>query len=329
MRLQIGIVGTGVISTSMHIPVLRAMSSVSIRWVADADESRAKEVGKINRLAAVPLNTNYSSLPAVDIVLLAIPLPPRRQYLEFFANRNTAVLLEKPLALNTDEHRKMMASYEAWQLSVGYQRRYYATSQLLRKLIRSDVFGIPKKIVISEGGRTTRSGASSPYQDAPASQGGGIVKNLGCHSIDLAFWLTSAMRARVIDRSVQWDRDTDRACQAHVRLQGMNGIAGLDCDLHWDLSWLESRQNTLEVHFETAVLRCPISPAADVQLCDAMGNQFASLDASRTRGALTSTQAFYLEWCDVVRAVQTRTEQSVSPWNMIATTELIDELLER
>jgi len=329
MPTKVGIIGAGDISTNMHIPVLRAMQAVSIRWIGDIDLARAERIGRANRLAVVSLEGDYSEIPEVDIVLLAIPLPPRRNYFDFYTRGETAIFAEKPLTINAAEHRELLVAYEPWRLAVGYQRRYYATNQLLRKLIRSEAFGPLQKIVVNEGGRVTRTGGSGAYQDLPVTQGGGIVKNLGCHSIDLAFWLTGASSAIVKNRSIQWDGDTDRGCQADIKLLNLNGISGSECGLLWDVSWLESRSNMIELQFENAFLRCPASPASTVQLRDGKGQELAALDATHSASAVTTNQACYLEWLDVISAVKSRTEQPASVRSTLATAVLIDALLER
>src|SRR5207244_594476 len=103
------------------------------------------------------------------------------------------------------EHRRLMTSFDTWQLAVGYQRRFYATSCLMRKIVQSGALGTLRQVCIAEGGRATRTGSGGAYQDEPVARGGGIVKNLGCHSLDLAFWLTGAEGFLLTDRHVEWD----------------------------------------------------------------------------------------------------------------------------
>ena len=112
---------------------------------------------------------------------------------------------------------------------------------------------------MNEGGRVLRTGGSGDYQDAPTVDGGGIVKNLGCHSLDLALWLTNATRYRIKDRTIEWDGVTDRRAQAEFELTDILGTSGYNCDLHWTVSWLDTKPNCYEFAFPDLFLRCPVA----------------------------------------------------------------------
>jgi predicted dehydrogenase len=326
---SIGIIGTGGIATRVHIPVLRAMTSARIVWVTDANEDRGREVGRVNRLPYVPVVSDPNRLPPCDVVLLSIPLSARQVFFDHYADTQTAVLSEKPLALDATEHRRLMTTFQNWQLAVGYQRRCHATSQLLRQLIHSGAFGALLKVCIAEGGRVTRTGAGGQYQDESVARGGGIIKNLGCHSLDLALWLTGAISFQIEDRRVEWDGDTDRSGSAAIRLFGIEGAPGHNCELDWTVSWLEAQPNTIELQFERAFVRAPIAPSANAELLGLDGQLLAQLDATASGGAATSVQAFYLEWDDVIEAVRQRREPMLSARSCCLAAELMDELLDR
>jgi len=323
----IGIVGTGSIATTMHIPLLRAMDSARITWIADVDENRAREVGRINRLSFVRLDSDPSRLPPCDIVLLSIPLLARRAYLDHYMTTETAVFVEKPLAIDATEHARLLTSFESWRLMVGYQRRFYTTSQLMRSLILSGTFGALLKIFVAEGGRVTRTGGSGAYQDESVVRGGGIIKNLGCHSLDLILWLTGATEFRIKDRHVVWDGDTDRSGNATITLSNVGGMPGADCDLFWTVSSLEAQTNSIQLQFERATLNSSIAPTACLDLLDRDRKLLARLSSSA--GATTSLQAFYLEWNDTINSFKQRHEPLLSGRSCLAAAQLMDQLLER
>ena len=201
--------------------------------------------------------------------------------------------------------------------------------QRLRDMVAAKPFGDLLEIRIFEGGRTTRQGDYGRYQDESVAAGGGIIKDLGCHSLDLAFWTTGALGFQVLSRRVEWDGDTDRRASARVRLQGLNGISGADCDLVWTLSWLDHQPNTMEFQFEHATLRSPVSPADRLDLISREGKQLAMIDARASGGARTFAQAFYLEWDTVLKGVKARSETAMSAATSTQAAELMDELLSR
>lgn len=310
--ISVGVVGTGVIATNTHIPVLRAMSGVRLAWVGDLDTDLARDVARLHRTQAVDLS-RLEDVPRVDAVLLAIPVPPRARYLDYLRSTETAVLVEKPLANSVNEHRALLDGFDCWQLGVGYQRRFYASFGLMKAAVETGVFGPLRGIEVREGGRTTRTGGAGDYLMAPTKLGGGIVKNLGCHSIDLALWLSGATGHEIHDLELNEAGDTDFACSTRATLTTPAG----DVDLDWRLSWLQEMENTFTLRFDAARLRCGMGPGGDVEVLSTSGELLGRLTA--TDGARTSAQAFFLEWRDFLAAAVDRREQPISAKNTLYT----------
>ncbi len=298
-------IGTGVIATNIHIPVLRAMPGVRIAWVGDSNKILASNVARLHRTDAVDL-AMLQDVPRVDAVLLAIPIPPRARYLEYLRATGTAVLVEKPLANSVHDHSVLMDGFESWQLGVGYQRRFYASFRLMKAAVVKGVFGPLRGIAVREGGRTTRTGGAGDYLMAPTKLGGGIVKNLGCHSIDLAIWLSGATDHEIHDLALERDGETDLACSAKATLTTPEG----DVDFDWKLSWLNVMENTFTLCFESVRLRCGMGPDRHVEILSASGYLLGRLAAED--GACTSAQAFFMEWREFLAAAAERREQPVS-----------------
>lgn len=322
----IGVIGTGTIATGVHLPILAAMDDVEIAWVADANEAVARAVAELHGISAVPIASTPSNLPPADVVLLAIPLPPRPAYVEHYRSTTTALLIEKPLANSAEEHRRIVSDFPDWQVSIGYQRRFYGSSVLVKSFIDTKVLGSLRTIRVVEGGRMTRTEGAGHYQSLPVRAGGGIVKNLGCHALDLSLWLTSATRFRIRDRRVAWDDETDQRCDATIEL---TDVAGHRVDLEFSLSWIDRMENRIEFRFENGTLACPIAPAAEIELWSGAGKRIASLSVQGPERATTPRQAYYLEWRAFLDAVANRSSQPISASSNLLCAELIDALLAR
>jgi predicted dehydrogenase len=323
----IGVVGAGTIAVNAHIPVLRAMPGVQVAWVADADRARVDAVARANGIAGVHVAPGAMDLPPCDIVLLAIPLHVRRFYFDRFALSPSAVLAEKPFALDASEHKRLLSQFEPWRAGCGYQRRHYGASLLLRRLVDVQPFGPLVAIHMFEGGRTTRAGGDS-YIDKAVADGGGLIKNLGCHSLDLALWLTGATGFRVLERHVAWDGETDRHATAEIALSGRAG-GQTDCRLHWGTSWLEAQSNVVELEFATARVRAGTGPVDHVEVLTRAGERISSMPVGQTGGAVTINQAFYLEWRDFLSGIGEKRAAGISAQSCLAVAELMDELLHR
>ena len=318
---DIGIIGLGQIASQVHIPVLRATEGARIAWVADTNMARTLEVAGAHKLAPRFIDGPNWRPPPCDIVLLAIPLPPRPRYFAALAAGETAIFAEKPLANTAAEHRELMQRFAPWRLGVGYQRRQHATSRHLRHAIALGLFGHPEAMRIREGGRTTRAGDMGPYQDESVANGGGIVKNLGCHSLDLALWLTGAATPEITSRRIEWDGDTDRRASARIMLG--------DVPLDWTVSWLDEQPNTLEIDFGRLTLSIPTQPSRTVSIRAPDGGAAGEIDCGATGGAFTAAQAFHLQWKAMIAGVEARRESEVSANTSLATAVLMDQLLER
>jgi len=302
------------------------MADVKLAWVADANERRGRDVAKQNATSFVSTSAGPTSLPACEVMLFAIPLPPRQPYFDHCARTGTAVMAEKPLANTAAEHAALVSAFPSWKLAVGFQRRHHATSLLLKRLIEGRICGALRRIRVGEGGRVVRTGGSGSYQDAPTSVGGGIVKNLGCHSLDLVLWLTAARGYRVRQRSLEWDAATDRRAHAIVQLDDVLGQRGYECELDWTVSWLDPQPNTYEFEFEGGVLTCPVAPAGALSLLGQRNAALGEVRAEPGAGAVTSAQAFYLHWRDFLRALETESDPVSSAVSCHMSAELIDEL---
>ncbi|SIT58145.1 hypothetical protein BQ8794_50247 [Mesorhizobium prunaredense] len=324
----VGVVGAGSIANSMHIPVLRAMQNVEIAWISDANAGRAAATADANRLKSIALDQIGKSIPIPDFVLLAIPLPARPAYFDKFQLGRSAIMAEKPFALDGAEHKRLLANFPVWRLACGYQRRFYATMICLRNIVRSGIFGELRGINVQEGGRLTRAGVQG-YIDASTMDGGGLVKNLGCHSLDSILWITGASRYELTVRSIEWDGGTDRHASARFRLDDLESPFAESCDVTWRVSWLEQQSNLFRLNFENASLSCPIRPSESIDLSDGQGNKIGALSVSGTGAALTATQAFYLEWLNFIECAGQEKESLLSAASCLGVSELMDELLQR
>jgi predicted dehydrogenase len=223
----------------------------------------------------------------------------------------------------------MLVRFASWRLSVGYQRRTFATSRFLRKACAEHLFGPVRAIRIAEGARTTRAGDYGGFQDASAAQGGGLTRNLGCHSLDLALWIVGATSYSILDRRIAWDGDTDRRASARIQLTGVSGGADVECPFDWTVSWLDHQSNTVELEFDGCKLTAPIAPGPKIALRARDSSQLGTIDVTPTGGATSPDQAFYFEWRDILDGARARAISSLSAESCLLTANLMDDLLAR
>ena len=142
-------------------------------------------------------------------------------------------------------------------------------------------------------------------------------------------WITGATSHRILERHIEWDGHTDRHAAAQLVLAGLNGKFDETCELNWCVSWLEPQTNFVELRFERAILRCPIAPGEAIEVLDRDHRRLGGMPVAETGGAVTSAQAFYLEWEDFAQSVRNRQQSSMSANSCLLVAEIMDELLER
>jgi predicted dehydrogenase len=320
---RVGIVGAGKIAADVHLPLLMAMPDVDVAWIADRSAGRAMAVARAFGIAARPFAGDLPDLSGVDAVLLAIPLPPRPAYFDALESMPCLVLAEKPLAMDAAAHHALAIRFEPWRLAVGYQRRGFGSSQLLRDAVAGGLFGALMSISVAEGSRVTRAGDHGAYQDLPVSNGGGITLNLGCHSLDLAQWIVGATDFAIVDRSLVWDVETDRRARAIIDLSGPSGQVRLD----WTVSWLDEQPNRMRFLFERATLEAPVVASRQLDVETPDRRRLGSFIAPG--GAETVEQAFCLEWQEALAGWRGRQASLHAAGTSLLTARLMDALLAR
>jgi predicted dehydrogenase len=130
--IRIAVVGTGIISQSIHIPsIMRAgMTLVS---VCDLSPSRVAEVAERYGIRGVTDPTEIFSDPTVDAVLIATP-GSHAELTIAALEAGKHVLAEKPLALSSAEVDRIETARDASGkvLQVGYMKMYDPLSSRAR-----------------------------------------------------------------------------------------------------------------------------------------------------------------------------------------------------
>lgn len=325
MTVSVGIVGAGAIARKMHLPVLSSMPDVRVDWLYDRDPDRARDLGKAYGVPVVRADSP-AQLPQSDVVLLAIPVEARNEYLETVARHGGSVFCEKPFALTGDEHRRLAALYAVDRVACGYMRRFYDAALMLRQVIDAGWFGPLRRLRIAEGNRSRASGVDSSFLDgAGAGAACGVLTDLGSHSIDLALHLTRAQSFHIRSCEMELDGHIDRSVAARVDLQG---APGSDCvEFDYRVSWLAIQPNRMELEFERATLFCGLGWNAEVFVGQPhQPAQAFKLVAPVQQGARTPNQAFYLEWRAFLAGLASRQESSISANSAYLTTALVESL---
>lgn len=324
-QVRVGIVGAGEITRLVHLPVLKSCADVDIVWIADLNERRVCDLGRAFDVEIRIVLDGRLQVPPCDIALLATPVFARRPYLEYFGDRGSAILTEKPFALSSEEHRSFLKLCEKNRIHCGYMRRTYATVRALRRIVQEQWFGPLRGIRYSEGGRVSKTAGASRTLDMSYKQGGGVLRDLGCHGLDVLFYITGASRFCVQTAQMEWDNETDRQVVSEFSLSGMDHQA-TEYPVEFAVSWLMDHSNLIVFEFDHVRVRSGIEPGAELEIASLSDKDLWTRLTLDISGARSSYQAFFLEWQDILGAFRTGQPGELSAESALLTTALIDDL---
>jgi predicted dehydrogenase len=187
--LRVAIIGAGTI-VGQHIEAIAQIDRLITVAVADVREERAQEVA--NRYG-VKAYTDYKVMldkEKVDIVIVALPHFLHKEVSIYCANMKCHILMEKPMALDVEECEEMILSAQRnhIQLMVGLTQHYFKENRKAKELIRQG--GMGELVMINDARHQNYFVDTRPEWFFHKSQaGGGILTNLGAHSVDKIQWL--------------------------------------------------------------------------------------------------------------------------------------------
>ncbi|MGN7246446.1 Gfo/Idh/MocA family protein [Janibacter anophelis] len=182
-NLKVGLVGIGMMGRN-HARVIRAVEGVDLVGVADPGGDRFGMAGDAQVVAGVDELIGLGIEAAVVATPTAFHLAAGLE----LARAGVHTLIEKPLATDADESRRLVEAFEAAQVvnAVGHIERCNPALRALRARLDQGDLGDIYQIA------TRRQG---PFPNRIADVG--VVKDLATHDIDLTAWAIRSPYARV------------------------------------------------------------------------------------------------------------------------------------
>lgn len=188
-KLRAGVVGLGM--GRHHVKAFEAHPEVSVAAIADVDEERLEEMG--NELG---IDSRYADPHAMfekeslDIVSIATPNKYHKSLAISALEAGSHVLCEKPMAMNAQEAREMLAAAGSARkrLMINFSYRFDSQSWQLKKEVESGLLG---SIYYAHTHWLRRRGLPGfgGWFGQKELAGGGSLIDLGVHRLDLALWL--------------------------------------------------------------------------------------------------------------------------------------------
>lgn len=188
---KIGIVGAGIIGKT-HARAIEACDKFTLAAVADIVRERAEELAAPYGAAVFEDYHKMAEECALDVVVINLPHYLHCEASCYFLEKGIGVLVEKPMAMNTEECDRMIAAAEmsGAALVVGHVQQYSKAHEYLKETIKNERLG--KLLRVFET-RNRDYFSNRPLWFLKKNQsGGGIVMNYGAHSLDKLLYLTDS-----------------------------------------------------------------------------------------------------------------------------------------
>lgn len=146
-KVKLGIIGTGLAAKNLHLPALiKLQKYFEITAVCNHTEKKAKSFAK--HIGGVPYYLDYKKMlkeANIDAVDIALPIELNYQTATESINAGKHVILEKPLAVNLNEAKKLVEVEKRTELvtMVAENFRYKKIFNKAKKYLEQDKIGKP------------------------------------------------------------------------------------------------------------------------------------------------------------------------------------------
>jgi predicted dehydrogenase len=214
-----GVLGVAKIATEKVIPAMQKGAMCRIAAIASRDQGRAK--GAAERLGIPQAYGSYEELladPEIEAIYNPLPNELHVPWTEKALAAGKHVLCEKPIALDADEARRLIAAREASGKLVAeaFMVRFHPQWRRAREIVRAGAIG---DVAAMQTLFTYRLLDPGNVRNRPP--GGGGLYDIGCYAILTARYIFGAEPVRVaaaLDLDPQFG--TDRLASAILEFPG-------------------------------------------------------------------------------------------------------------
>jgi len=242
-NLRVAVVGLGKMGL-VHSSVLNVLPNVELAAICEKSSLIRRFSKKVFKEANIVDDVKELSKFDLDAVYVTTPIPShfaiaKTLYSEGGVNN---IFVEKTLAESCEQASELceLAHTFGGTNMVGYLRRFYVTFKKAQDLLLQDEIG--KVSAFKAYAYSADFSECKKEVLERAALRGGVLKDLGCHAIDLALWFFGDLHCNPSDLASPADRELSNLTSFKVR--GADGLSG-----RFDVSWCMSNYRVAEVGF--------------------------------------------------------------------------------
>ncbi|MEW6129916.1 MAG: Gfo/Idh/MocA family oxidoreductase [Acidobacteriota bacterium] len=227
MTFHLGILGGGNISNT-HARAAAEIDGAKIVAFCGQNREKVKQLAETFDAAAYENLDRFLNHQPMDVVLIGSPSGLHAEQGIAAAGRGLHLLIEKPIAITTEQTDALIAACEKAKVKLGvfFQDRVATDIVKLKEWIDAGKFG---KLFLSTAQvkwfRPPEYYGDSHWRGTWAMDGGGALMNQGIHSVDLLLWLMGAV-SEVSARAITAIHDIEVEDTVVATLQFANGAIG-------------------------------------------------------------------------------------------------------
>jgi predicted dehydrogenase len=261
--LKVGLIGAGGIAQS-YVHVFEHVAGARITAVADVKGRAASAIAEAVRGTAYPSHRALLEDADVDAVLVCTPPSTHPEIVLQAIQHGRHVLCEKPLAIDADNARAMVAAAQEARVvfTMGAKFRFVGDVIRARQIVGAGILG---DLIVLENVFASRVDMARRWNSDPTISGGGVLIDNGTHSVDIVRYFLGPV-AEVM--AVEAKRVQQLAVEdtATMLLRTPDGVLGT-VDLSWSIDkatdaylTLYGSQGTISVGWSGARYRQASSP---------------------------------------------------------------------
>lgn len=229
---KFGLVGAGAIAQAYGLAFANS-DLVKLVAVADSRIESAKAMAEANDCAAFSSAEAMADEMELDAVIISTPPITHQDICAEFIRRGIPVLCEKPLSIDSDTAKEMLALAEEHKVpfTMATKFRYVEDVAQAKAFVESGLIG---DVILFENVFTGHVNMSSRWNSDPAISGGGVLIDNGTHSVDIArYFLGELAEVQVMEGNRVQELPVEDTAKMFVRSRA--GVLA-SIDLSWSMS---------------------------------------------------------------------------------------------
>ena len=315
--MNIGIIGSGNITSSVHLPLLSCMDKVNIKFIAD--RKNPKILAKLYNTKSIELN-EQSSFPDCDIILITLPVGVRKNYLQKFAEYGSYIFSEKPFTMDLKTHEDLLQLSD--KFTCNYERIFYNTTRNIKNIISSEIFGKIQKISIVEGGIQGKTGITKNSYINDPKLSGGFLHESASHTFNQLIFLFENIT--VNSANILWQDNFDIESNVFFDVTGKNSFP-----IDYKGTHIKHVQSKTSIFFERTKIEFNHLIPDSTFLISTLNSAKKFILNQENTFASTFPQAYYLKWNDFINKIYSSSKLNPEFETSLPTTRIISDILEK